>query len=347
ARSLSSRSKWRRRLTTRNSYIYVVGFIGLLCFMNYVFSIYGTFSKIHWFTLTKDLVDKLIDNRANNIATITSISLVVVGFLINNIKEKNKETYELLFTETKLYPIVYFILSVICLLLIVSFLRDTMDQYLYINFMILSMWLMLLVIVCIGFLFSKIIQFTDSTYLYTLFSNNLTDSAKQVIYREKISRLSKEILIERLRMYGIITSPFTGIGARHPNRINVGLNKETTVRDINVKKIEGCLRNLTPQPTQAHLDFSPISIYENIYPNFEKPFMYFSQDVVQQSTLRQAIKDYVCLMPKKKVLNFEDIKTSLLEKAKDAIDKNDIKTLKQIVSNYNALYELYYSNFKK
>lgn len=348
ARNLNLKLKIIEKITARDCYKYIIGIIvGLasLCFINYDFFNCGILSNLNCFILDKDLVDKLIDNRINNIVTITSISLVVVGFLINNIKEKNKETYELLFTETKLYPIVYFILIVISLLLIVSFLRDTMCEYQYINFIILAMCLILVVIICIGFLFSKIILFTNSQYLYNLFSKNLIYSAKQILYREKISLISKEILTEKLSKYGIIvTTPF---GSRHPNRINIISTNAMTVKDINIKKIESCLKNIHSKKIHENLDFYPISIYENIYPNLERTFIYTSENVFQINTLQQAVKDYVYLAPKENLLNFEEIKESLFEKSKEAIDSNDSKTLKQIISNYNTLYELYFINFKK
>ena len=263
ARNLSLKLKIKKVVTARDSFKYIFILVVLLIGVcQFDFGFLNSHIKINY-VLFKDIVD----NRINNVVTITSISLVVVGFLINNIKEKNKDTYELLFEETKLYPIVYFILGVIIFLLLASFFRNAVleiNHYKLFNLLIIGMLLIILVIICIGYLFSKIILITNSAHLNDIFTKKLIDTVKQVMYQEKISQISKEIFSERFSNYGIILS--TSYGARHPNQINLKVKKPKMISDIDMDGFERSIRNLSLTDIQANLDFLPISINDNIYP---------------------------------------------------------------------------------
>ena len=74
----------------------------VLLFVMIVFAFSSLFSGIDFlnFINLKDETSRiLVDQRTTNIATIISITLVVVGFLINNLAVKSSLTYKLLFKK--------------------------------------------------------------------------------------------------------------------------------------------------------------------------------------------------------------------------------------------------------
>lgn len=344
-------SNWfRDLLVSSKSYrltVLIIPFAFILCqfdFASSLDSIYGP--SIH--TVPRpDLFFEIIDHRINNIVTITSISLVVVGFLINNIREKSKDTYELLFEETLLYPIVYFILTVITYLIIVSFVRNSFDVsniYKLHNLLLIGMLLILFVIFLIGYLFSKIFLITNPANLTELFRKKLILSVKQAMYQEKLENYSKLILSQRLSNYGkIIGNPYE---ATFPNQIKIDTENPVYITDINLDGLTGSINNLLPIDLNQHLEFYPVGISEYVHPNFPRAFMYVSQSVSQIKSLQIVMDD--CLYKVEKLvkpLDFDSIKANLLEKAKEYGEQKDNRSLKEVLKNYELIIEIYSENY--
>jgi hypothetical protein len=335
-RNLGAFSSLREKLSSASSWKYIVPFV---CICSLIALIEFDIECIN---IDKGLRDTLIDNRISNVATITSISLVVVGFLINNIKEKNKDTYKLLFSKTNLYAIVYYILSVISVLLFVSLFRDTMTPIQFKNFILVGMVLILVVIVCIGYLFSKIIHFTDPHYLNELFSDNLLISAKRILYSEKISKVSERILSERMSKHSTIIRSTFHMGL--PNAVFLEVSNPKTIKDVKIGKLERGLKNLSSQSI-ADLEFYPIKLGESVYPVLQKKMFSASNQIHQITSLRifsnNCIKYTKYIGPSE---SFEEIKSSLFDKSIEAIEQNDLTKINYLLSCYDELYNLYFSS---
>jgi hypothetical protein len=124
------------------------------------------------FSIDKKLADGLIDSRIQNLATISAMSIAVMGFLMTNLKEKNKDSYDILFKYSYIYPIVYFILSVIGLSIVIAYFKTSFGQKneeIYIKMVILTMYMSIFVLFFIGFLLSRIIHFANPTFLLDKF----------------------------------------------------------------------------------------------------------------------------------------------------------------------------------
>lgn len=345
ARSIGRKDLWIERLTTAGAFKYIAG---LLCCLTlipvldyYLFN--GLFGSIFNFIAIDDtLCDKILDQRISNVATITSISLVVVGWLINNIKEKTRETYDLLFLETKLFPIVFYILFVILLLIALSTLRNSLEKALYYNFVLLGVYYIVFAILFICYLFTKLILFTDPQQMYRLSTKGLVNTTLKVLYREKLMSISKEILNERLGNFGqIINNTYM---AGFSKNIYVDVKSKKIIRDLDLIALERCIPNLIPPDTHHNIEFWPISLLEEVGPENPRVFMVVSERVVQVSALKSAVADYVYVDSHEKYANFESVRISLNEKAELAIRQNDIKALRQVLNDYETIYALYFNN---
>lgn len=150
----------------------------------FVLSVFGigsfiTFESLQFITLTSETSKILVDQRTTNVATIISITLVVVGFLINNLAVKSEITYKLLFKSSFLYPTIYLTLSTIGSFIIVSTIRDTsIPNFNYSNAVIAGTFLVFLILLLIGFLFRTIIQFTNDREIANLLHRQFIKEAK-------------------------------------------------------------------------------------------------------------------------------------------------------------------------
>lgn len=164
----------------------------VLLFVVIFFTFSSLFSGINFlnFINLKDKTSRiLVDQRTTNIATIISITLVVVGFLINNLAVKSSLTYKLLFKKSYLYPTIYLTLSTIGCFIVVSTLRDTQIPFFDFSRAVLAgTYLVFIILFLIGFLFRTIIQFTNdkviSGMLHKQFMNEAKDNMKGILLRK-------------------------------------------------------------------------------------------------------------------------------------------------------------------
>lgn len=152
-------------------------------------SLFSGFDFLNFINLKDETSRIIVDQRTTNIATIISITLVVVGFLINNLAVKSSLTYKLLFKKSYLYPTIYLTLSTIGCFIIVSTLRDTQIPFFDFSRAVLAgTYLVFIILFLIGFLFRTIIQFTNdkeiSGMLHKQFMNEAKENMKGILLRK-------------------------------------------------------------------------------------------------------------------------------------------------------------------
>lgn len=86
-------------LSNRNNWYVIFLLVGICFAIPFVLNC----EFLNVITISEKTLNILVDQRTTNIATIISISLVVVGFLINNLAVKSPTTYKLLFKKSLLY----------------------------------------------------------------------------------------------------------------------------------------------------------------------------------------------------------------------------------------------------
>lgn len=326
--------------------VFVVLFLAALCFCSFNLFDFIGLSDFHLKKIKADLVIQLIDSRINNVITITSISLAVASVLLANIAQRSKETYDLLFKQTFLYPIVYYILTVIGLLLLISFFRAYLNDCVIVNLGMLMMTFIMLIIFCIGYLFSKIIQFTNPNYLHTVFSNILISDANQILYYEKLNKISAEILQNKLSKYGAIVK--SSINSMHPQQIFIETNKSKIIVDVDIKKIEGCIKTLHFNESKKEIDFNIFGLNDSIHPEFKRVFACLSKKITQAGSLSIAVNNYIYTSkPQDKMIDFGSTRQSLFDKMKNSVDNNNIETLSQTLDNYNQLFDMYFKSQRR
>jgi hypothetical protein len=184
-RYLSQRDKW---------WLVLIHVLGLLLLF--------TFLRFGWFTFVQ-FDDKtaaaLIDQRTSNVATIISMTLAVIGLLLGNLAIKDNQTYKLLFVNSRLYLILYYTLSVICCLIVISTLRDTFDKAIFEQFVLAGTYLALFILFGIGYLFRTIIKFANASNIQAILTLELLSEAKMSLRIHLLTKYSLDSFVQLMR----------------------------------------------------------------------------------------------------------------------------------------------------
>lgn len=144
--------------------------------------------------------DTVLEQRISNVATIIGVTLTVSTIMISNIAEKKKENYEAIFQETLIYPIVYYALTLLGYLILISVFRKFLkDKGILINLVIVSHYLVVFLIIFIGFLFYNIIKFFNVETLKKIHIDSLKAAFVSLLKEDVISNKNTELYNEKLK----------------------------------------------------------------------------------------------------------------------------------------------------
>src|SRR5699024_1069484 len=161
-----------------------------------VFLLFVVGSFINFYFVEYKTSKELINNRIRDLSTLFSISLVVLGFMLNNIAQKSSLILRILFKEIYMYPIIYFSLSVIGTLILVSIFVDILPEEKFKNLFVTGVILLILVLFLIGFLFTKAFLFVGKSEIDERLKKELLIEGKKNMI---------ELLIE-MRSYSVFLS---------------------------------------------------------------------------------------------------------------------------------------------
>jgi hypothetical protein len=147
---------------------------------------------------------KFVDDRASNLASVVSISMAVIAFLVSNIAIKELYAVKLLFRRTKLIAVIIFALTTLGIFVLVSADRFTYvakDQYN--NVALASAIMLVIVLVLIGFLFVKIIDFVDPAKIDAFINDQLQIDSFKLIKFGLQRQYSLEYYQQVMRQAGV------------------------------------------------------------------------------------------------------------------------------------------------
>jgi hypothetical protein len=119
--------------------------------------------------------------------------------LLGNLAIKDNQTYKLLFVNSRLYLILYYTLSVICCLIVISTLRDTLDKPIFEQFVLAGTYLALFILFGIGYLFRTIIKFANASNIQAILTLELLSEAKMNLRIHLLTKYSLESFLQLMR----------------------------------------------------------------------------------------------------------------------------------------------------
>lgn len=335
-------------IVNSKSFIGIFPFMGILfslCLIKFNFFDFVNLPQFHFKPIKEGIATALLDTRLSNIISITSVSLTIIGFIMTNLSKRNKESYNILFDMSYLYPIIYYTFSTSILLIFFSTFRSFFDEWEIYNIAIFAMVCITFEFIFIAFLFSRIKHFTDPDFIYKYSKENIVRYANRVIYNEKLHIESKKILEKCLSKFG--KSVYSLYGSKFKNKLLITSQTEQIVKDVDLKMIENCLANVKHNETKDQIEFISFGINQPIIQEIGFNYACLSDRVFQHSTIQRSLDEFIYKgKPKLHNRKLREIIDSLHDKVSQSIRTNDQETLKQNLEVYDTLFKLYFENFK-
>jgi hypothetical protein len=212
----------------------------IVLFLLLIFFVIGNiidFDFLKVITLDRETSVLLADQRTINIAAIFSITLIVAGFLINNIAVKSPVTYKLLFKESYLFPTIYMTLITIAIFIIISTLRNTEFEFFNLTrFVLAGTYLSFLILFMIGYLFRTIILFTNDGEIASMIKKQFIQEAKLKMRSALTAKYSRNIFIRELEKAGANQYDFSQILAT-AEKIDAMVLSDKEVKNIDKQTV--------------------------------------------------------------------------------------------------------------
>ncbi len=295
----------------------------------------------------------IIDQRTANLATIFSITLVVIGWLLTHISIKESISFQMLFKHTYLYPIFYFIISLIGCMMIFSLLRH--EELINMgNIVIAGTLLILFALVLIVFLFVRLIKVVDVNFYYVSLEKQVMVAVFKMARSEIMERKSLKLYKSFCEKLGFRDGiQFMTDLTQHTNininqqRENMSLSKESNpinfpvinkrVKDVNLCCISYALRNVSINNNSY---YRPLHLDIGIHQNYN-PFYLAGKPEINRGKLLQIKRAFKLRKPLSSVYNNRDEYLSRLhERFLKDVKESKEENIEKALAIYAKIYDL-------
>lgn len=214
-------------------------------------------------TIKKESAAIQIEKRIANIVTLVSVSFVVLTFIIN-ISDKQrfgKDAFNLILEEIYFFPILYFVLTTLGLLVGISAYQDTVSESIFVGLAGTATYVFLLVIIAIGFLFKNVAKLLNTNFLFIKRLERLNILAKIEIHQEAYKYLSKELFLNKISPL-IKDNKF-----QYPNQsyYHFHLNPNEMILNVDMNKLYKFINRFISKNPHTFISVHPIILKEKLF----------------------------------------------------------------------------------
>src|SRR5690554_106748 len=288
----------------------------------------------------------IVDQRTTNIAAIVSITLVVVGFILNNLAVKSPLVYGLLFKKSLLYPIIYLTLSVIGIFITISTLRDTLPAFIFTRFVLAGTYFAILILFLIGMLFRKVLLFSNEKEIEKMLDEELMIEAKQNLKQILIHRHSEDIFVSTMKENGAKEYDWSHswgsintIVEMEETTINKKERKENLLYDVNLNSLTNFIKN---KKTNEDVLYQKLSL-DKIVTDTDN--FIWVQNIANKKKEKTKLQSSLVLNAKsKKQKDNNAMRKFYDDKFERLSEQDNHRSMEQILESYLKLYELQTQN---
>ena len=270
-------------------------------------------------------ITTLIENRTRDIVTLIGVTFAIIGFLIANLAIKEPYTYNLLFKKSGFFPVAFYALTVIGCFIILSTLKDHINNIKYQEDIFLAgVYMILTALIFIGLLFTQLARFTTQEYILKLTRKEIIKESKEnllIIARRRFS----DNEIKKLGFADYFFTPKT----KGSFQIK---EKQKFVKDIKIEQISKIIKT---EDTNS-IFVNNLYLYRNIKPK-DDAFFYVEQN--ENTQLAEKLNN--CVKTTAKTLNTNnETKDYIIQKINENIKTNNHKLVKEYLDILSEMYEL-------
>jgi hypothetical protein len=300
------------------------------------------------FHIKSETANGIVDQRVSNLATIFSITLVVIGWLITNISSKEFISYKLLFRKTYLYPIFYFVVSIIICLIVASLFKDVacFDMG---DIVLSGTFLIIVALILIVFVFKQLIKVVDSAFFLSSMKEMVIaeyhEKARDHITWQKSRKIYDEVFTNRnfhpYKPFWFGLNNYKGFNLTpHETTqqavLSFASEKDFRVHDVKINKLSEYVATLdvtNPAYFQAlHLDEV---IHENHY------LFFIQNNVVMGYDIESRFKEIYCLKkPRKEKKQEKAWKDYLDERLLKEVEDGKVENVLKCLEVYTMIFDL-------
>lgn len=280
-------------------------------------------------------VKTLIESRTTNIVTLISVTFAVIGFLIANLAIKDSYIYNLIFKNSRFFSITYFVLTLIASFIVLSTLKDHLPIEYVKRIFIAGTYLILIGIFFIGYLFTRLILYTNDKYLNKIVRQDFYFESKKYLRETLRDDYMNGIVFKELR-FGIYNNYYQN---RFASYTNDRLPANTIVKDIKIKKVKKILEKNEISYNNVYINVN----YEDKFSINQNGFFFIlnnNQDINYGEIIKKLNKCIILEKANVDLLAIEAILDYINQKIIEHTSKNNHKQVSEFTDIYYEYYEL-------
>lgn len=325
---------FRHFIKQPNSWRFVVPFvliIYLLCFFD--LRIPGTFSSSH------DQAIELLNDRLIHLITLFSVSVVVAVFVVSAMQAKRvgEELFSTIFRESYIYPIIFFVLSVIGITAIVSQASNEIQDVVLIRINTLGLVTFITTLIVIGFLFVRIFKFINTDYLLNRYIKNIERLSNIELERELFERISRMVYKTFFDSLGAKEDYLRFYSKEKLNQSKIRFNEAVVIDDVNfnyllreIKKINGGLIQ--------NMYYIPLGINDSVYS--DTVILGFNS-IITENRSASILKAYRRNNRKREAVEYYEQKKKMKSRLISSVIENDFDSVDNILTAYYSIHKVF------
>lgn len=336
------------RVKKKNSFLYeshsIICINHLLHFKHWYYVIILTLSvfflvqlmdidSLNFLEISDEDIKPLIESRTTNIVTLISVTFAVIGFLIANLAIKDSYIYNLIFINSRFFSITYFVLTLIACFIILSTLKSQIPTDHVKRIFVTGTYLILIAICCIGYLFTRLIMYTNDKYLHKIIKEDFSQESKKYLIENLRGDFMKGILFHELG-FGRYTDYYQN---RFIGYTDDKLPANAIVKNIKIEKVKRILsKNLIP--------YNTICINMNyeykLAANQHGFFFILGNNQEHKAIIKKLNKCIILEKSTVGILKIEEILDYINQKIIEHTSKNNHKLVTEFTNMYSEYYDL-------
>ncbi len=278
----------------------------------------------------------LIESRTTNIVTLISVTFAIIGFLIANLAIKDSYIYNLIFINSRFFSIAYFVLSLIASFIILSTLREYLSVDIVKRILIAGTYLILIGIFLIGYLFTKLILYTNDKFLNKIVGDDFYFESKKYLRETLSADCMKGILYKEIG-FGKYNTNFYQNQFSSYNDGKLIVN--SIVEDIKIEKVKKILKKNNVSHNIVYLNVN----YEDKFAVNQNGFFFIlnSNNNINYEEIIKKLNGCIIIQKNDvKLLTIESVIDYINDKVVEHTSKNNFKKVAEFTDIYTKFYEL-------